>query len=141
MGSVLDYIECPNCKSEAMCDFYYKTGEEYTNCGNCGYHRSATIVNRDKKLSELTEEDWKVLELKNPYGAYRLKVYHSVSTQCGSLENEEQYNELKKTIEDDMEVEFCSVSKFINGEIVTEMIVDNGPEVDSAGYTAEDRKN
>jgi len=141
MGSVLDFIECPNCKHEASDDFYYKTGEEYVNCGNCGYHRSATIVNRDKKLSELTEEDWKVEELKNPYGAYRLKVYHSIATQCGSLENEEQYNELKKTIEDDMEVEFCSVSKFINGEIVTEMIVDNGPEVDSAGYTAEDRKN
>ena len=139
MGSVLDFIECPNCKHEASDDFYYKTGEEYVNCGNCGYHRSATIVNRDKKLSELTEEDWKVEELKNPYGAYRLKVYHSVATQCGSLENEEQFNELKKTIEDDMEVEFCSVSKFINGEIVTEMIVDNGPKVDSAGFTIEDR--
>ena len=139
MGSVLDYIECPNCKHEASDDFYYKTGEEYVNCHNCGYHRSATIVNRDKKLSELTEEDWKVEELKNPYGAYRLKVYHSIATQCGSLENEEQYDELKKTIEDDMEVEFCSVSKFINGEIVTEMIVDNGPKVDSAGFTIEDR--
>jgi len=139
MGSVLDFIECPNCKHEASDDFYYKTGEEYVNCGNCGYHRSATIVNRDKKLSELTEDDWKVEELKNPYGAYRLKVYHSVATQCGSLENEEQFNELKKTIEDDMEVEFCSVSKFINGEIVTEMIVDNGPKVDSAGFTIEDR--
>ncbi len=23
---------------EAMDDFYYKTGEEYVNCGNCGYH-------------------------------------------------------------------------------------------------------
>jgi Zn ribbon nucleic-acid-binding protein len=139
MGSVLDFIECPNCKHEASDDFYYKTGEEYVNCGNCGYHRSATIVNRDKKLSELTEDDWKVEELKNPYGAYRLKVYHSVATQCGSLENEEQFNELKKTIEDDMEVEFCSVSKFINGEIVIEMIVDNGPKVDSAGFTIEDR--
>ena len=85
MASVLDYIECPNCKHEASDDFYYKTGEEYINCGNCGYHRSATIVNRDKKLSELTEEDWKVEELKNPYGAYRLKVYHSVATQCGSI--------------------------------------------------------
>ena len=139
MGSVLDFIECPNCKHEASDDFYYKTGEEYVNCGNCGYHFSATIVNRDKKLSELTEEDWKIEELKNPYGAYRLKVYHSIATQCGSLENEEQYDELKKTIEDDMEVEFCSVSKFINGEIVTEMIVDNGPKVDSAGFTIEDR--
>jgi hypothetical protein len=141
MGSVLDYIECLNCKSEANSDYYYKTGEEYVNCGNCGYHFSATIVNRDKKLSELTEEDWKIEELKNPYGAYRLKSYHSIATQCGSLENEEQYNELKKTIEVDVNVEFCSVSRLIDGEIVTEMVIDNGPEIDSAGYTAEDREN
>jgi len=141
MGSVLDYIECPNCKSEASSDFYYKTGEEYINCGNCGYHFSATIVNRDKKLSELTEDDWKVEELKNPYGAYRLKAYKSIATQCGSLENEEQYNELKKTIEVDVDVEFCSVSRLIDGKIITEVIIDNRPEVDSAGYTAEDRKN
>ena len=60
MGSVIDYIECPNCKQEAYSDFYYKTGEEYINCRSCGYHRSATIVNRDKKLSELTEEDWEI---------------------------------------------------------------------------------
>ena len=141
MGSVLDYIECPNCKSEASSDFYYKTGEEYINCGNCGYHRSATIVNRDKKLSELTEQDWKVEELKNPYGAYRLKGYNSIATQCGSLANEEQYNELKKTIENDTQVEFCNVSRLIDGEIVTEIIIDNGPKVDSAGYTVEDRQN
>jgi len=141
MGSVLDYIECLNCKSEASSDFYYRTGEEYINCGNCGYHFSATIVNRDKKLSELTEEDWKVEELKNPYGAYRLKSYHSIATQCGSLENEEQYNELKKTIEVNVDVEFCSVSRLIDGKIVTEMVIDNGPEIDSAGYTAEDREN
>ena len=141
MGSVIDYIECPNCKSEASSDFYYRTGEEYINCGNCGYHFSATIVNRDKKLSELTEEDWKVEELKNPYGAYRLKSYHSIATQCGSLENEEQYNELKKTIEVNVDVEFCSVSRLIDGKIVTEMVIDNGPEIDSAGYTAEDREN
>jgi hypothetical protein len=140
MGSVLDYIECLNCKSEASSDFYYKTGEEYVNCGNCGYHFSATIVNRDKKLSELTDDDWKIDELKNPYGAYRLKSYHSIATQCGSLENEEQYNELKKTIEVDVNVEFCSVSRLIDGEIVTEMVIDNGPKVDSAGFTADDNK-
>ena len=139
MGSVLDFIECPNCKHEASDDFYYKTGEEYVNCGNCGYHRSATIVNRDKKLSELTEDDWKVEELKNPYGAYRLKVYHSVATQCGSLENEEQYDEFKLQLEGDVEIEFCSVSRFVDGEIKVEMIIDNGPKVDSAGFTIEDR--
>ena len=128
MGSVIDYIECPNCKHEASDDFYYKTGEEYINCNNCGYHRSATIVNRDKKLSELTEDDWKVEELKTPYGAYRLKVYHSIATQCGSLENEEQYNELKKNIEADVEIEYCSVSRFIDNKIVEELLINNSPK-------------
>ena len=141
MGSILDFIECPNCKHEAADDFYYKTGEEYVNCGNCGYHRSATIVNRDKKLSELTEEDWKVEELKNPYGAYRLKVYHSVATQCGSLENEEQYKEFKLQLEGDVEIEFCSVSRFVDGEIKVEMIIDNGPNVDRDGFTVEDMES
>ncbi len=139
MGSVIDYIECPNCKTEAYSDFYYKTGEEYINCGNCGYHYSATIVNRDKNLSELTEQDWKISELKNPYGAYKLKVYQSPMVQCGSLENEEQYNDFKTANEADVEIEFCSISRLVDGKIVTEIIIDNGPETDSAGFTAEDR--
>ena len=139
MGSIIDYIECPNCEHEASDDFYYKTGEEYINCGNCGYHYSATIINRDKNLNELTDSDWKIIELKSPFGAYRIKTYNSVATQCGSLEDEKQYNKLKKTIKDDIEIEFCSVSRFINGKIVDEMIVDNGPEIDSAGFSKEDR--
>ena len=128
MGSVIDYIECPNCKTEAMSDFYYKTGEEYINCSNCGYHRSATIINRDKNLNELTDSDWNIEELKNPFGAYRLKVYHSVATQCGSLENETQYNELKKNIEADVEIEYCSVSRFIDNKIVEELLINNSPK-------------
>ena len=123
MGSVLDYIECPNCKSEAMCDFYYKTGEEYTNCGNCGYHRSAVIRNREKRLDLLTDKDWKITELKKPYGAYRLKTYNSIATQCGSLPNKKAYDQLKENIKDDVEIEFCVVSRYIRGKHVTEMIV------------------
>lgn len=127
MGSVIDFIECPNCKQEAYDDFYYKTGEEYINCNKCGYYYSATIKNRDKKLSELTESDWKISELKNPYGAYRLKVYHHSSFQCGSLENEEQYNNFKTANEVDVEIEYCIVSRLIDGIIVSETIIDNGP--------------
>ena len=123
MGSVLDYIECPNCKSEAMSDFYYKTGEEYTNCGNCGYHRSAVIRNREKRLDLLTDNDWKITELKKPYGAYRLKTYNSVATQCGTLPNKKAYDQLKENIKDDVEIEFCAVSRYIRGKHVTEMIV------------------
>ena len=141
MGSVIDYIECPNCKQEAWMDFYYKTGEEYVNCNNCGYHKSITIINRDKKLSELIQEDWKIDELKNPYGAYRLKTHNSVATQCGSLETESEHAELLQHLLNNEDVEFCSVSRLVDGEIITEVIIDNGPEVDSAGYTEEDRQN
>jgi Zn ribbon nucleic-acid-binding protein len=140
MGSVIDYIECPNCKHEAFSDFYYKTGEEHVSCQNCGYHYSATIINRDKLLTELTDEDWKISELKNPYGAYRLKAYNSVGAQCGSLENEEDYNYFKTTNQADAEIEFCSISRLIDGEIVTEIIIDNGPKYDGAGFSEEDRE-
>jgi len=141
MASVIDYIECPNCKQEAYSDFYYKTGEEYINCSNCGYHYSATIINRDKKLSELTEADWNIEELKNPYGAYRLKAYKSIATQCGSLETESEYAELLQHLSNNDDVEFCSISRLVDGKIINEVIIDNGPETDSAGFTEEDRKN
>jgi hypothetical protein len=42
-------------------------------------------------------------------------------------------------LNEDVEIEFCSVSRFVDGEIKVEMLIDNGPEVDSAGFTIEDR--
>jgi hypothetical protein len=140
MGSVIDYIEYPNCKSEGCyLDFYYRTGEEYCNCGSCGYHHSVTIKNRDKKLNELTEDDWEAVELKNPYGSYKIKYYGSVGWSCGSLESKKQFNELKKEIEQDDTVEYFHLSRFVDGEIKKEIIIDNGPEYDSAGFHKNER--
>lgn len=116
----MDGMECPNCGREASIDYYYKTGEEYINCGNCGYHRSATIVNRDKLLTELTDDDWKVEEVKNPYGAYRLKQYNSVAYQCGLFGDEEQYTKFRNMVNQDDDIEFWSVSRLVDGEIVVE---------------------
>lgn len=147
MGSVIDYIECPNCKHEAFSDFYYKTGEEYVGCNNCGYHRSAFYKRDDngKFVTKDGTDDYKFenlimefSELKNPYGSYRIKTYNSPATQCGSFENEEEYYEFKKNIEEDVEIEICSVSRFIDNEIKIEVLIDNGPKVDSAGFTIED---
>jgi Zn ribbon nucleic-acid-binding protein len=139
MASVISDIECPNCNQEAYDDFYYKTGEEYVNCSHCGYHYSATIKNRDKKLSELTDDDWEIKELKNPYGAYRLKVYNCIATQCGSLENKKQSNKLKTECEQDDTTEYLQISRFVDGEIKVEIVIDNGPKYDSAGFSIEDR--
>jgi len=138
MGSVIDYILCPNCGTEAFSDFYYKTGEEYINCTNCGYHKSITIIDRDKNLDELVDSDWKVNELENPYGAYRLKYYDSVSTQCGALESENEFNELKQHVEKLDGIEYFSISRLVDGEIVVTQIIDNRPKVDGAGFSMED---
>jgi len=54
------------------------------------------------------------------------------------FENEEEYYEFKKNIEEDVEIEICSVSRFIDDEIKIEVLIDNGPKVDSAGFTIED---
>ena len=130
MGSVIDHIECPNCKQEAYSDFYYKTGEEYVNCRSCGYHRSATIVNRDKKLSELTEEDWEITELKNPYGAFQYKMAGDIGTYHGSLATAEDADkfrvEMKLEYQD--HVDFALISKLDDGKIITEVIVDINQE-------------
>ena len=125
MGSVIDYIECPNCKTEADSGFYYKTGEEYINCNNCGYHYSATIKNRDKKLTELTEDDWEINELKNPYGAFRYKMAGEIGTTCGSLATTEDADkfrvEMKLEYQD--HVEFAQISRLVGDEIVVEDVV------------------
>jgi Zn ribbon nucleic-acid-binding protein len=139
MGSVIDYIECPNCDREAFSDFYYKTGEEYVNCNNCGYHYSATIKDRTKRLDELEEDDFEIKELKNPFGAYRIKYYDSPGYTCGSLGSEKQLNELKTNGQQDDSIEYFSVSRFIDGDIKVETIIDNGPKYDSAGFSIEDR--
>jgi Zn ribbon nucleic-acid-binding protein len=147
MGSVIDYIECPNCKQEAFSDFYYKTGEDYINCSNCGYSHSRFWKRNDKgKFETLDGTDnynfdnliMVTEELKNPYGSYRLKTYQSPATQVGSFETQYQYNEFKLHLNDDVEIEFCSVSRFVDGEIKVETLIDNGPKVDSAGFTHED---
>jgi Zn ribbon nucleic-acid-binding protein len=148
MGSVIDYIQCPNCKEEAFSDFYYKTGEEYINCNNCGYHYSSSYKRNDegKLVTKEQNDDFsfsnlilQVNELKNPYGAYKIKHYDSVATQCGSLANESDYGELTQHLLNNESVEFASVSRFVNGQITTEVLIDNGPKTDSAGFTEEDR--
>ena len=149
MGSVIDYIDCPNCGHEAYCDFYYKTGEEYVNCQNCGYHYSATYQ-RDKEGKYITKDgtdnttfDNMIMvtkELKNPYGAYRLKYYDSVAYQCGALENEEDFVKLSVNMREQDNVELFTISRFVDDEIKVIHVIDNGPKVDGAGFSEEDRE-
>ena len=89
MGSVIDYIECPNCKQEAFSDFYYKTGEDYINCGNCGYHYAQTLK-RDEDGKFVTEDGTKISA--RPSGTEpKIKFYFSVNAV---LPNRETFDEV-----------------------------------------------
>ena len=134
MGSVLDYIECPNCGNEAFSDFYYKTGEEYVNCNHCGYRRTAELKrDEDGELVTIdgTERyDFDNLtmeynELENPYCAYKLKMIGEIGTQCGSCENEEGFNAVKEAVEKMTGVELFSYSRKIDDNVVETILIND----------------
>jgi Zn ribbon nucleic-acid-binding protein len=138
MGSVIDYIDCPNCGNEAFSDFYYKTGEEYVNCNHCGYRRSAELK-RDKMNGNLITIDgtdryefdnliMEYTELENPYCAYRIKMLDEIGTTCGACEDEDGLNSIKETVNKLEGVELFSYSRLVDGQIVETILINNSNE-------------
>jgi Zn ribbon nucleic-acid-binding protein len=125
MGSVIDYIKCSNCNEEAVFDYYYKTGEGVVHCGSCGYYHSEMIKNREKNLNELTESDWEIKEIKNPYGSYKFKVAGDVATCCGTLENSKDADDFRVSMKLEYQghIEFAEISRMVDGQIEIEKVV------------------
>jgi hypothetical protein len=137
MGSVISYVECPRCKSEScFVDFYYKTGEFFSSCPDCGYHRSAFYKRDDKgKLIKLDES--KGLEYDNlimveeihtePYGSYRIKMIEGAGSMSGTLITQEDFDKLQQEIAllqaSEESVESFVVSRYVDGVIVKETII------------------
>jgi len=137
MGSVINYIECSRCKSEnCFEDYYYKTGEIFSSCSDCGYHRSAFYKRNDEgKLVKLDES--KGFEFDNlimveeyypePYGSYRIKMVDDIGSMSGTLITEEEYDKLFQEMallnNSEKSVESFVVSRFIDGKIVKEEII------------------
>jgi ribosomal protein L37E len=139
MGSVIDYIDCPNCGNEAFSDFYYKTGEEYVSCNCCGYRRSAQLRrNEDGELAtkdgtERYDFDNVIMDYEespNPYGAFRYKLVGDVGTHCGTLETEADVTDFITTMElnENGAIESASYSRLVDGEIVETILINNVKE-------------
>lgn len=101
MGSVIDYIECPHCKSENMySEFYYKRNERMQFCDQCGYsYQSKFKRDEEDKLitidgtrnydfSNLTIEENVIVE---PHGVIRIVFLESGNAHCGTIETKESY--------------------------------------------------
>lgn len=137
MGSVIIYIECPFCKQEnCMEDFYYKTGENYINCPDCGFHQSfhykrsddGTFLRKDEtKGYEFGNLIGEFKQIDTPYGAYEIK-YTNNGAQCGTLATEEDYNKFVSEVNslDELDnIRHVTVSRHVNGKIEKEIILDN----------------
>ena len=110
--------ECPNCKLKMAREFYYKSADKHISCIECGYYYFAEIKNRDKNLNELTEEDWRINECKNPFGSYFMK-YKQNSGRCyGVLENKEDFEEFDREIKQGIpDLEYVLISQYKDGKI------------------------
>jgi len=138
MGSVINYIDCPNCnQNNCFCDYYYKTGEEFTLCPDCGYHESHKYK-RDENGNFIRKDETKGFEFDNlipehvlidkPFGAF-LIVSDSDGSCGGCLKDEKEYQnfleDVSNTENHKQGIKLITISRFINGEIKVEKIYEN----------------
>jgi len=112
----LDYVS----KQTIMEDRFHTERSGFLNQIDHFLHElTTTIKNRDKKLTELTEDDWDISELANPYGAYRIEIKEAIGSHCGCLKSAEEFEELKTLMAEDIDkMEQFELSQFIDGKIV-----------------------
>ena len=138
MGSTQNSTECPNCNSEAIEVYNYKTGEEDLNCFHCGYHKSfhylrdedgkALLIDEEKGFSFDNLQSKEVI-IDKPFCAYKIEFMNG-SGQVGSFEKQEKYENFKieilKTIEQgNSNISEVSISRFVDGEIKVEEVYSN----------------
>ena len=77
-------------------------------------------------------------EYKEPYGAFRLEVRGNIGMQLGTLYTEEDAKEFEKAVNNDPELRYAHISRFVDGKIEKTILVDEGPHYDGAGFTTND---
>lgn len=85
MGSVMDYVACPQCGGTMFTDYYYKSGEEYWMCKRCGKHGKIEIIRDDEGnvvFDEKGKLQYKEEDVKG-YGCAKIAVTgHGASLSC-----------------------------------------------------------
>ena len=82
MGSVVDYVRCPQCGGVYFRDYYYRTSEEYRSCSRCGKTESWSIE-RDEAGNAVLDEGGKPRYIEESHagcGAARIMGTKGVGT-------------------------------------------------------------
>lgn len=128
MGSVIDYIECPDCGSEAYDEFYYKSGEEYITCNHCGYNRRFYISNiedQDKPQEEGFDwiPDYKIEEV-HGCGAYKIRQNGAIAYECGAFTEPASAEEFVRLVDERAgELIHAEYSTFIDGVLTKTILI------------------
>lgn len=112
--SNIDPIDCPHCGHEAIMEVVYSTGEENIQCHNCGYSRRLAMTNGSLELKEFPG-----------FGAYRVEMQGAPRIEAGSFTHKGaavEFENLMKQIQ--INVAYASYSQYIDGEIVTKVVID-----------------
>lgn len=107
-------IPCPNCGHEAVIEMVHGTGEENIQCHKCGYSRRMSMVNGSFELKEFPG-----------HGAYHVEMLGASRIEAGSFTHKGaavEFENLMKQIQQN--VAYASYSQYINGEIVTKVVID-----------------
>jgi hypothetical protein len=135
MGSITDNMNCPRCDyDECLIDFYYKTGEEYIHCSECGYLSEYYIKRgedgkpiRNDESKGYTHDNLKFIRktIEEPYGAYR--VYTTKRWyKSGTLSTHKEYlnfvSEIISLTEKEHDIKEVVVSKFVSDHIAKEVV-------------------
>lgn len=128
MGSVVDWIECPDCGSEAHDDFYYKTGEEFINCPSCGYSRRFYIRNAEELREELGSVPDYVLEEEHGCGAYRLRALGNIAYECGAFTTPDSIEAFISHVEANKDaLVHAEYTTFVDGVLDKVVLIQEGP--------------
>jgi len=120
MGSVVDYFDCPICSQpNCISDYNYRTREEYIFCFDCGYEKTIEIIDRSKLLTDITEKDIKVTEIRDPYCSYLLVNKKEKIKQIGTLITHKDYKDFINDIFNKIyDIEDLKISRYDGSKIL-----------------------
>jgi predicted nucleotidyltransferase len=87
MGSVQEYVKCPDCSGVTFVDYYWKSGEEYSRCQRCGVSESHTLK-RDEDKTVMKDAEGKFMydhKRSEGFGIYGIFDANSGVGQVGTF--------------------------------------------------------
>jgi hypothetical protein len=138
MGSVQSNITCPNCQSEdCFEDSYYKTGEHFTHCPECGYYHAlfykrddnGNLILADKsKASDYNNLIPQEVKIDKPYCAYCI-LHSNGAGQAGTITDKKEFDDfvamVKEIAEKNDGTDNVTISRFVKGQIIKETLYQN----------------